>query len=66
MEKLLYKKLFFLAGRRPFRISFQTNNNELVTKGSTKATTNEAYGTSSTAGPQGITGFSLNYVQQSC
>ena len=46
--------------------SFQTNNNELVTKGATKPTTNEAYGTSSTAGPQGIIGFSLNYVQQTC
>ena len=52
---------FYLAGRRPFRIEFHTNENEVIATSSQDATTSE-----DTTNPLGIIGFSLKYKQASC
>ena len=54
--------LFISAGVRPFRIGVRFDQNEAQGTGSTDTT--QEHGVS--AVPNGIIGFSLNYVQQKC
>ena len=55
--------LFITAGVRPFRIGVRFDQNEAQSSTGTTDTTQE-HGVS--AVPNGIIGFSLNYVQQKC
>ena len=51
----------FLAGRRPFRITFSTDGLEIIADAGANAITDEE-----TKAPAGIIGFSLNFNQISC
>jgi hypothetical protein len=51
-----------LAGKRPFRITFKTDQNEVIPTGGAATTINDE----ATGFPQGIIGFSLDYRQVRC
>ena len=62
MQQLNFTQLFFIiAIRRPFMITFHTNDNEVVASTSPTGVNSEE-----TMTPQGIIGFSLDYKQISC